>query len=143
MNVALLLRTPPTTPPDIRVSGYFYVVDFGENVQPRHHHVGINGACTCSLGKNCPSVGYVREYLENGGTRAARPPAPGFYPVPPARCPICGANVVADPKLGSRKRGVGWRCVEGGKSHYWKRQGQLLAQAFQQNRNNGVEMASA
>jgi len=142
MNVAFLRKDPPETPPDIRVSGYFYLVDFGDEVTPRYHPVGINGSCTCALGKKCPSVGYVREYLDNGGTRAARPRSPGFYPVPPARCPICGADVVADPKLGSRKRGIGWRCTEGGATHYWKRQGQLLAQAFEAKRNN-VEMSPA
>ena len=135
MNVAFLRTQNPVDPPEIRVSGYFYIVDFGEKIEPRYHYVGINGACTCALDKNCPAVTHVQRYLdEDDGPRAARPPAPGFYPVPPARCPICGADVVADHKLGSRKRGIGWRCAEGGSSHYWKRQGQLLAQAFEEKR---------
>ncbi len=102
------------------VNGYFYIVDLGEQVRPRHHHVGINGECTCTLRRGCPAVDQVRKYLAEGGQRAERPPF-GFYPVRPARCPIrnCGAPVHYDASLNSRKRGAGWVCSVSGKSHYW------------------------
>ncbi len=104
----------------VTVNGYFYIVDLGDLVQPRHHHVAINGECTCALRRNCPAVDQVRKYLTDGGQRAERPPF-GFYPVHPARCPIkgCGALVCYDASLSSRNRGAGWVCSVGGKAHYW------------------------
>ncbi len=102
------------------VNGFFYIVDLGDLVQPRYHHVAINGECTCTLRRNCPAVDQVRNYLADGGQRAERPPF-GFYPVHPARCPIkgCGAPVHSDASLNSHNRGAGWACSTGGKSHYW------------------------
>lgn len=107
--------------PTVMVSGYFYAVDLGDSVQPRHHRVGINAECTCALGRNCPAVDAVRKYLADGGKRAERPPF-GYYPVHPAKCPVkgCGAPVVYDASLSSRHRGAGWRCTVGGSSHYWQ-----------------------
>ena len=110
------------------VNGYFYIVDLGDPVRPRHHHVGINGECTCVLGRNCPAVDEVREYLADGGKRAERPRF-GFYPVHPAKCPIkgCGARVHYDASLNSRNRGTGWRCSIGGVSHYWQHRGWITS----------------
>jgi hypothetical protein len=106
------------------VNGYFYIVDLGDPVRPRHHHVGINGECICALGRSCPSVSAVRAYLADGGKRAERPPF-GFYPVHPAKCPIkgCGARVYHDASLSSRNRGAGWTCSVGGATHYWQHRG--------------------
>lgn len=110
--------------PSVFVNGYFYIVDLGDPVRPRHHHVGINGECTCALGRNCPAVDEVRKYLADGGKRAERPPF-GYYPVHPAKCPIkgCGARVHYDASLSSRNRGAGWQCSLGGVSHYWQHRG--------------------
>lgn len=102
----------------VYVTGYFYAVDLGDNVRPQNHRVGINGQCTCPLGRKCPAVEFVRQYLEDGGQRADRPPY-GYYPVAPAQCPICKANVYVDQSLSSRHRGTGWACSKHGKSHYW------------------------
>jgi hypothetical protein len=104
----------------VTVSGYFYIVDLGDLLQHRYHHVAINGECTCTLRRNCPAVDEVRQYLADGRQRAERPPF-GFYPVRPARCPIkgCGAPVFYDASLNSRNRGAGWICSTGGKAHYW------------------------
>ncbi len=105
----------------VTVDGYFYIVNFGDPISSPHHHVGINGECTCTLGRLCPAVEEVRKYLRDGGKRADRPPF-GFYPVIPAKCPIkgCGARVYFDASLGSRNRGAGWRCSKAGADHYWK-----------------------
>jgi hypothetical protein len=48
----------------------------------------------------------VIEYLVEGGEP---PPEPslGYYPVAPARCPICGAEAFFDLELSSRMRGAG------------------------------------
>ena len=110
--------------PSVIVNGYFYIVDLGDPVRPRHHHVGINGECTCTLGRNCPAVDEVRKYLADGGKRADRPPF-GYYPLHPAKCPIkgCGAQVHYDASLSSRNRGVGWQCTVGGATHYWQHRG--------------------
>jgi hypothetical protein len=108
----------------VTLSGYFYAVDLGPDVRPQHHRVGINGACTCPLGTDCPAVRLVRRCLEAGGQRAERPPF-GYYPVAPARCPICSQPVVFDPSLSSPHRGAGWRCSAGGKSHYWSQRARI------------------
>jgi hypothetical protein len=102
--------------------GYFYAVDFGPGVRPQHHRVGKNAVCTCYLGEPCPAVDVVRAYLAAGGERAPDPP-PGYYPVIPAKCPICHAKVTFDIKLNSKQRGAGWRCELGGSAHYWQRMG--------------------
>ena len=130
MNAAFLVAKPPAGISSVRVSGFFYVVDFGADVTPRYHHVGKNAACNCTLGKKCPAVKQVQKYLDAGGERAAKP-RPGFYPCHPHRCPICGADVVVDRKLSSLRRGIGWRCTKGGAGHYWQRQTHFLQAAFQ------------
>lgn len=119
-----IIKTAQISAPSVIVNGYFYIVDLGDPVRPRHHHVGINGECTCSLGRNCPAVDEVRNYLADGGKRADRPPF-GYYPVHPAKCPVkgCGARVHYDVSLSSRNRGAGWQCSVGGASHYWQHRG--------------------
>jgi hypothetical protein len=102
----------------VRVVGYFYAVDLGDNVRPQHHRVGINAECTCTLGHSCPAVDAVRAYLAEGGPRAERPPY-GFYPVRPAKCPVCHAKTATAESLSSPSRGEGWICPSG-KSHYWQ-----------------------
>ncbi|MBI1793441.1 MAG: hypothetical protein HYR70_04535 [Chloroflexi bacterium] len=109
----------------VRVAGYFYAVDLGDPVRPQHHRVGINGECTCSLGRACPAVDAVRSYLAEGGQRAERPPF-GYYPVRPARCPVCHANTATAESLSSRNRGEGWICPSG-KSHYWQHRATISA----------------
>lgn len=112
------------------VSGSFYAVDLGPQVRPRHHRVGLDARCTCSLGADCPAVACVRQYLAAGGLRAERPPF-GYYPVAPAKCPLCGAGAVFDASLSSPHRGAGWRCTAGGKSHYWGQRARISAQRRQ------------
>ncbi len=123
-----VVESVQTTASSVFVNGYFYIVDLGEPVRPRHHHVAINGECTCALGRNCPAVDEVRKYLADGGKRAERPPF-GFYPVHPAKCPIkgCGSRVYHEASLSSRNRGAGWQCSVGGKSHYWQHRGWITS----------------
>ena len=52
MNVAFLRTQTPVDQPEIRVSGYFYFVDFGVEIEPRYHHVGINSARPCATEEN-------------------------------------------------------------------------------------------
>ena len=105
---------------EVTVTGYFYAL----TLDARQHRVGINGVCSCPLGRNCPAVEVVRAYLNNKGQRAERPPF-GFYPVIPAKCPICKADVYADKSLSSPNRGMGWKCKTGGTGHYWLHRGHI------------------
>jgi hypothetical protein len=113
----------------IVVSDYFYAVDLGPSVRPQHHRVGKNAECTCFLAERCPAVDAVRAYLKAGGDRVPDPP-PGYYPVHPAKCPICGAETAREPQLSSKRRGAGWRCLKGGTAHYWQKMGQVLAEKY-------------
>ena len=114
---------------EISIQGYFYAVDFGSAVRPRHHRVGKNLVCTCYLGELCPTGDVVRAYLSAGGQPPPEPP-PGYYPVIPAKCPICCAAVISDRQLSTRERGAGWQCEIGGAAHYWQRMVQALAWRF-------------
>ncbi len=109
----------------VRVAGYFYAVDLGDQIRPQHHRVGINGECACFLGRACPAVDAVRSYLAEGGQRAERPPF-GYYPVRPAKCPVCHAKTATDGSLSSRHRGEGWVCPSG-KRHYWQHRATISA----------------
>ena len=102
----------------VKVSGYFYAVDFGPGVHPQNHRVGKDRRCTCGLGPDCPAVFAVVDYLRAGGERAPDIPS-GFYPVAPQSCPICGAETYYVPDLTSRRRGAGWACTQGSEAHYW------------------------
>ena len=121
-STAITVRQQPAA---VRVVGYFYAVDLGDPVRPQHHRVGINGECTCFLGRACPAVDAVRSYLAEGGQRAERPPY-GYYPVRPAKCPVCHKDTVIDASLNSRNRGEGWVCPSG-KSHYWQHRATISA----------------
>jgi hypothetical protein len=111
---------------------YFYLVDFGPDVQPRHHVVGKDGLCTCPLEGECPALEAVKKYIKNGGQRAETP-RPGFYPAAPKYCPVCKADgngpVQARyfPGLSSKHRGAGWICAIHGVSHYWLDQARCSA----------------
>lgn len=105
---------------EVTVTGYFYAL----TLDAKQHRVAINGVCSCYLGRHCPAVEVVRAYLQHGGQRAQRPPF-GFYPVIPARCPVCKAEVYADKSLSSANRGMGWRCSLGGTGHYWLHRGHI------------------
>ena len=124
-----ITRTPVITirqeQASVRVTGYFYAVDLGSHVRPQHHYVGINAECNCILGQSCPAVDAVSSYLTEGGQRAERPPY-GYYPVRPAKCPICQARTASDMSLSSRNRGAGWRCPSG-TSHYWQHRAHISA----------------
>jgi len=117
---------------EVQISGYCYSVDLGEEAVPRWHSLSGDGFCTCFLGERCPAVDLLQEYLAAGGERAPVPPL-GFFPSAPAFCPLCGAQAEPDPTLNSKRRGSGWRCREGGTSHYWQFFGLVLKEKFAAN----------
>ena len=121
-STTITVRQQLTT---VMVVGFFYAVDLGDHVRPQHHRVGINAECTCALGCSCPAVEAVRAYLVEGGKRAERP-AYGFYPVRPAKCPVCHAKTAIAKSLNSRNRGEGWICPSG-KCHYWQHRATISA----------------
>jgi hypothetical protein len=71
---------------EITIQGYFYSVDLGSGVYPRHHPVGLDGLCTCYLGVLCPAVNAVLLYLSAGGQALPNPPR-GF-----TRCSLPAAR---------------------------------------------------
>jgi len=105
---------------------YFYRVDFGPGVHPRHHIVSCDLYCNCILEADCPAVTAVKVHLQKGIDQSARTPRPGYFPAVPHFCPVCGARACYDPKLSSHHRGIGWQCSRFGASHYWQHQGTLL-----------------
>jgi len=115
----------------VTIEGYFYRIDFGPEIHPRSHLIDRDQRCACPLGECCPAVLAVIEYLAGGGETPPEPPR-GYYPVAPARCPICGAEAYFDLKLSSRVRGAGWRCSQSGSAHYWEDRGRILAEKFSQ-----------
>jgi hypothetical protein len=116
----------------VAVCGYSYAVDFGNDPSLKQHRVGKDRRCACSLGADCPAVQAVADYLKAGGARAPDPP-PGFFPVAPALCPVCGAEAVYDASLNSKRRGAGWTCVKGGKHHYWEAHTKILSEQIAKN----------
>jgi hypothetical protein len=46
----------------VAVSGYFYAIDLGLEVHPRHHHVGKDRRCTCKLGADPGGPGRGRVF---------------------------------------------------------------------------------
>ena len=115
----------------VTIAGYFYHVEFIHPVGDKSgngstdHLVSKDRRCACPMGAGCPAVAVVADYLKAGGERAPDPP-PGFYPVAPATCPVCGAEAVYEPRLSSSRRGAGWRCMQGGSLHYWEAHVQVL-----------------
>jgi hypothetical protein len=117
---------------------YFYLVDFGENVRPRRHIVSHDLYCTCGLEQDCAAVTAVKKHLKDGGG-AACTPEPGYYPVAPHVCPVCGAKARPDVSLSSRQRGIGWRCEKGGATCYWTAQVEVLrARCEEKYRRSGA-----
>ena len=116
----------------VTVIGYFYDVDLGYDVRPEHHRIGKDLICTCDLGAGCPAVQVVTAYLKAGGEHSPVPP-PGFFPVAPQTCPVCGAETFFVPELSSRRRGTGWSCIKGKKSHYWQYHVNVLRGLFAVN----------
>ena len=122
----------------VTITGYFYSVDFcnADDIKASlltvNHRVSKEKRCTCYRGASCPAVSAVAAYLNAGGERAPDPP-PGFYPVAPASCPLCGAETIYDHRLDSKQRGAGWRCVSGGSRHYWEAHVLVLKQKFAAN----------
>jgi len=115
-----------TMPPVVSVQGHAYHVDLGPSVQPRYHIVRKDRSCTCSLGKNCPAVSAVADYLRAGGERAPDPTEYWFRA--PDACPVCGGPTQSDPALTGRRHGRGWRCLEDA-SHYWQLRAEALIAA--------------
>jgi len=113
----------------VSVSGYFYAVDLCDGAHPQRHRVGKDRKCTCGRGADCPAVQAVVEYLKSGGERTPDPP-PGYFPVAPLNCPVCGAEAYFAPSLSSKRRGAGWACARGGTTHYWQHQGSVLRGLF-------------
>jgi len=108
----------------VRVIGYTYLVDFGPNTQPRFHTVNKQRRCSCELGAGCSAIEAVKEYLRNGGERAPDPMLP---------CPICGSSTVRDKAWdGKYTREPGWRCEEGGLSHFLQAKARRIQEALRQ-----------
>lgn len=122
----------------VTIAGYFYRVDFSngdeikDSLHKSTHRVSKEKRCSCYRGADCPAVSAVSAYLKAGGERAPNPP-PGFFPVAPSTCPICGKDTIYDASLDSRERGAGWRCIAGGSRHYWETHVSVLKQNFAAN----------
>lgn len=116
----------------VSVERHLYRVDFGPGVRSRVHFVDHQQVCNCELGACCPAVLTVIEYLAEGG-QAAISPEPGYYPTVPNACPVCGARCWFDNELSSKRRGAGWRCVQGDSSHYWQAHVSALAERVKTN----------
>jgi len=114
------------------ISGYFYVVDLGPDVQPRFHHISKDKRCTCLLGATCPAVSAVAGHLRRGGERTPEPPH-GYHILAPETCPICGVPAYYDAKLSTRHHGAGWGCSKKGSTHYWQERSRFLAEALAAN----------
>lgn len=120
---------------------YHYNVSFGPDVQPRVHIVSWDLVCACPLETDCLATTAVKKYLKEGG-QVANTPQPGYWPTIPHRCPICSGMVHYNPQLSSKHRGLGWTC-ENNKSHYWTKQGQVLALAFKGKKVDALDNAKA
>ena len=109
-------------PTRVRVVGYTYLVDLGPSTQPRFHTVDKQHRCSCELGLECPAIEAVAEYLRHGGPRA---------PDPMPACPICGAETVHDRDWnGKYTKELGWRCTDGGISHFLQAKAERIKQTL-------------
>ncbi len=134
-----MIKPPPLIIADVDIVGYFYAVTVDFYVSTRHHRVDHNLTCVCDLGETCPAVVAVRGYLLSGGVPAPKPP-PGYFPIRPARCPICAAQTAFEPSLSSRFRGAGWVCrSDSGSAHYWETQGRERAHFARLSLNGGMK----
>ena len=119
-------------PPKVTPMPGYYVVVYPTYVRPGTHLVRKDRACLCELGKDCPAVQAVADFLKGGGARAADVPA---HRLIPEACPICGGTVKFEPRLCSKVRGAGWVCLTAatqeysglpaklqipGHTHYWQ-----------------------
>lgn len=124
----------PHEPPIVQVVQHGYRVEWEKSAPgfggPRFHHVNKNKQCDCTLGKNCPSVEAVAEYLAKGGERAPDYPV-DFWPSVPEQCPICCNPCVARPSFNFKGHGIGWACTSGGILHYWEARIIPIKQAIQ------------
>jgi hypothetical protein len=119
-------------PTRIRVVGYIYLVDFGPTTQPRFHTVNKQRRCSCELGADCPAIEAVAEYLRNGGQRAPDP-LPPCPTLRSAQCGVCGAETVRDRKWdGKNTKEPGWRCSEGGLTHFLQAKAERIKEALRQ-----------
>ena len=131
-----VVRTPPAAlalaitaaPPTVTAKPGYYAVVYPAYVRPGTHLVRKDKTCLCELGKECPAIQAVTDYLRNGGTRAADVPA---HHLIPEACPVCGGAVKFEPRLCSPVRGAGWICQRDaqtetntlrlpGERHYWQ-----------------------
>ncbi len=119
-------RGPDPPDPVVSVQGYQYLVDFGEKENPRYHRVSKDKTCSCGA-PFCEAVDAVRKYLQAGGIRAPEP-------VDPAVCPICGGKTYPDPRWnGKYTKTPGWRCKNGGISHFLQAKGQRIQKNLAEN----------
>jgi hypothetical protein len=119
----------PVVPANVIVVGSRYKVNLGPSVKPQVHLVDRQRQCSCILGKDCPAVKAVAEYLRNGGQRA-------FDSMPP--CPICGAFTTRDRKWDGRyTHEIGWRCMEGGLSHFLQAKAREIQKAISPHKAEG------
>jgi hypothetical protein len=112
--------------PIVSVQGYQYLVDFGQKENPRYHRVSKDKTCSCGA-PNCEAIGAVRQYLHTGGMRAPEP-------LDPTACPICGGDTFRDPNWdGKHTKTPGWRCQNGGLSHFLQAKAQHIQKNLSEN----------
>ena len=109
------------------IRGFSYSVDLDPKANPDHHIVRKDRSCACAMGKDCPAVTAVSQYLREGGKRAPDPPE-DFWIAVPEECPVCAGATAPDPALDSRRHGRGWRCTAKA-SHYWEARARRLIEA--------------
>ena len=84
--------------------------------------------CSCHRGARCPALREVQGYLAAGGAKAGEPVTGEKRNNDwlPDSCPVCGAAAVRD-RFGKRP---GWRCEQGGLTHYYQARYQHLQSWF-------------
>ena len=108
----------------VNLYAFEYLVDFGPGVQPRYHRVNKQKKCSCGM-ETCSAIEQVREYLREGGQRA---------PDPMPACPICGGKTIRCKEWdGKYTREMGWRCEDGGISHFLKAKLERIYRNWQEN----------
>ena len=119
-------RRPNPPDPVVRIHGYQYLVDFGEAETQRYHCVSKDKTCSCGE-PECEAIDAVRRYLQAGGRRAPDPPDP-------LNCPICGGKTYMEPKWdGHYTKTRGWRCKNGGLSHYLQARSERIRRNLAEN----------
>ena len=119
-------RGPGLPKLSVSVQGYQYLVDVGEKENLRYHRVSKDKTCSCG-DPFCDAIDAVRQYLQAGGIRAPEP-------LDPAACPICGSKTFRDPRWdGKHTRTPGWRCMNGGLSHFLQAKAQRIQKNLAEN----------